>query len=101
MEIFDSHKDLRVVIRTPEAAILDTRAREVEVEDVVGRFTLRADEEDALSALIPGEIVIRKRDGSELHLDVGYGSLTKLGSQARIVVKHAELRFVEPMRIAG
>lgn len=101
MEIFDSHKDLRVVIRTPYETILDTRACEVELEDAAGRFTLRADGEAALTALIPGDLVIRKRDGSELHLVVGYGSLVALGGQARIVVRHATMRFVEPLRIAG
>jgi hypothetical protein len=100
MEIFDSMKDVRVVIRTPWAHVLDTRAIELEVADTHGAHMLRADREPQLLALVPGEIVLRRRDGTEIHVTVSWGSLTAMGRQIRIVVERAKVRYVEPLRIA-
>jgi F0F1-type ATP synthase epsilon subunit len=100
MEIFNSREDLRVVIRTPTASVIDTHVTALEVEDALGRFTVVADGEPALAALVPTELVLRKRDGGEIRVEVGWGSLTAVGHQARIVVDSAKVRYIEPLRIA-
>ena len=100
MEIFNSREDLRVVIRTPGAAVIDTRVTELEVEDALGRFSIVAGGDPALAALVPSELVLRKRDGGEIRVEVSWGSLTAVGHQARIVVESARVRYIEPMRIA-
>jgi F0F1-type ATP synthase epsilon subunit len=91
MEIFDSVKDMRVVIRTPEGGVVDTRATELEVEDQLGRFVVQADGEPALAALVPGDIVLRKRDGSETRIAAGFGTLVAVGHEARVVVHEARV----------
>ena len=101
MEIFNSRKDLRVVVRTAWATIIDTPASEIEVEDAIGRFTLRADGDAALAALVPSMIVVRKRDGSEVHLDAGWGSLTAAAGQVRIVVSDCAAQHVEAQHVAA
>ncbi len=100
MDIFDSTKDLRVVLRTPSSLLLDTRASSVEAEDHLGRFELRVDSDPALAALVPSTLCIRKRDGSELLVEVSWGSLAKAGDQVRLVVREARIRRIEAMRIA-
>jgi F0F1-type ATP synthase epsilon subunit len=92
--------DLRVVIRTLSEHLLDTYASELEVEDNLGRFTVTADGDPALAALVPSEITLRKRDGGEIRVRVGWGTLTAAGGQARLVVHDADVTVVEPMRIA-
>lgn len=99
MMIFDSAHDLHVVIRTAHTVLLDTIATELELEDQLGRFTLRSGE-PSLAALIPSEVVVRRRDGSEARVDVTWGSLTAVGSQVRIVVRSGDVRETEPMRMA-
>ena len=51
-------------------------------------------------ALVPSEILIHKRDGSQLRARVSWGSMTAVGNQVRIVAKDAKLSYVEPMRMA-
>lgn len=92
--------DLRVVIRTLSHEVLDTHAAELEVEDNLGRFTVTADGDPALAALVPSEIALRRRDGGEIRVRVGWGTLTAAGGQARLVVHDADVTVVEPMRIA-
>src|SRR5262245_16477099 len=99
MMIFDSAHDIRVVIRTPWELLLDTVAMEVEVEDTQGRFTLRAGDAE-LAALVPSSVIVRRRDGSEIHVDVTWGSLTAVGNEARLVVRGGEVRHIEPLRMA-
>lgn len=96
----NSAQDLRVVIRTLSDEVLDTHAGELEVEDNLGRFTVTADGDPALAALVPSEIVLRKRDGAEVRIRVGWGTLTAAAGQARLVVHDADVSYVEPMRIA-
>ncbi len=85
MMIYDSTKDIHVVIRTLHRTLIDTVACEVEVEDHWGRFTLRGGDA-ALAALVPSTIVVRRRDGSEAHLAVTWGSVTAAGNQVRVLV---------------
>lgn len=101
MEIFNSAHDLRVVIRKLDEEIVDTRATSIEVEDALGRFTVTADGAPALASLVPSTIVVRKRDGSEVHVEGSYGTLTAAGGQARIILREAALRRVDPpMKVA-
>lgn len=96
----DNGNDLRVVIRTLSDHVLDTQAQELEVEDNLGRFTVTANGEPALAALVPSELVLRKHDGGEIRVRVGWGTLTAVGGQARLVVHDADVTVIEPMRIA-
>jgi F0F1-type ATP synthase epsilon subunit len=100
MDIFNSAQDLRVVVRTPTKSVLDTSATDIEVEDTLGRFVITAQAEPALTALVPSEVVVRKRDGSEIHLSISWGSLVFVGNQVRIVAEQAKARYVEALRIA-
>ncbi len=100
MEIFNSVEDLRVVIRTPSAALIDTRAMELEAEDHLGRFTIRAKGSPVLAALMPGELRLFKRDGSEICVTASWGSLVAVGKQVRIVVNDARVRYLAPLRLA-
>ncbi len=100
MDIFNSAHDYRVVVRTPTRAVLDTSATEIEVEDTLGRFTISSKDEPVLAALVPCQVVVRKRDGSEIHLTISWGTLVVAGNQVRIVARNARARFVEPLRIA-
>jgi F0F1-type ATP synthase epsilon subunit len=100
MEIYNSAKDLRVVICTPDRRVLDVPAIELEVEDAVGRFTLTANGDPALAAVVPSTMILRKRDGSELHIEVTWGSLTAASGQVRVVVNDCSVVYVEPMRVA-
>ncbi|RLB63832.1 MAG: hypothetical protein DRI90_05970 [Deltaproteobacteria bacterium] len=100
MEIFNSAEDLRVVIRTPSAELIDTRAIQLEGEDTLGRFTLRGKGDPVLAALVPSELRLLKRDGSEIHVTVSWGSLIAVGQQVRIVVNDAQVRHLAPLRLA-
>ena len=51
--------------------------------------------------MVPSIIVIRKQDGSELHLQAGWGSLVAAAGEVRIAVSDAAIECIEPMRIAG
>jgi F0F1-type ATP synthase epsilon subunit len=99
MMIFDSAQDLHVVIKTPHAMLLDTVACSVELEDQLGRFSIEGGDA-ALAALVPSEIVVRRRDGSEARLQITWGSLTAVGSQVRIVVQHGDVREIDALPIA-
>jgi F0F1-type ATP synthase epsilon subunit len=99
MMIFDSAQDIHVVIKTPNALLLDTVACAVDLEDQLGRFTIEGGDA-ALAALVPSEIVVRRRDGSEARIDITWGSLTAVGNQVRIVVRSGEVREVEALPIA-
>jgi len=99
MNIYDSTKDIRIVIRTADELVVDTFASTIEVEDAMGRFSVTVDEA-ALAAITPSVVVLRRRDGSEVLVDVGWGTLTAVGSEARIVVDRAEATFFEAMRVA-
>lgn len=100
MEIFDSTQDLRVVIRTPTSAVLDIHVTSIEVQDHLGRFEVKVGGDPVLTALVPSDLVLHKRDGGEVHVTVGWGSLTAVGAQARIVVNGARVRYVDPQRAA-
>jgi len=99
MNIYDSTKDIRIVIRTHEETVVDTFVSSVEVEDTMGRFIVTADE-PTLAAITPCNLVLRRRDGSEVIVSVGWGTLTAIGSEARIVVDRAAATFIEAMRVA-
>jgi F0F1-type ATP synthase epsilon subunit len=94
-----SPPSIHVVVQTPYAVLLDTVASELELEDQLGRFTVRSGDA-ALAAIVPSEIVVRRHDGSEAHIDVSWGSLTAVGSQVRIVVRSGLVEEVEALRIA-
>ncbi len=99
MKIYDSTKDIRIVIRTHEETVVDTFAASIEVEDRMGRFVVNADEA-ALAAITPSNLILRRRDGSEVIVTVGWGTLTAVGHEARIVVDRADATFIEAMRVA-
>ena len=99
-EIFDSKHDVRVVLRTTNKILSDSYATSVEVEDARGRFTVDATTKPTMVALVPSDILIHKRDGSQLRARVSWGSMTAVGNQVRIVAKNAKLSYVEPMRMA-
>ncbi len=82
--------ELRVVLRTPTELLLDTKVSELEAADLAGRFVVRADCEPVLTALVPGDIVLRNRDGRELRAAIGFGSCTKVGREVRLIVEHAD-----------
>jgi hypothetical protein len=96
----DDMNDLRVVIRTPNSLLLDAIASELEVEDQLGRFTVVAGGEPALAALVPSTLVVRKADGSEIRVQITWGSLTAVGNQARMIVESGDVHLGEPIRIA-
>ncbi|MEM9694511.1 MAG: hypothetical protein AAGA56_18320 [Myxococcota bacterium] len=100
MEIFNSARDLRVVIRTLNEELIDTRATELEVEDALGRFSIMAGSEPSLASLIPSVVIVRKRDGSEVQVKMSWGTLTAVDGQARIIARDAEVAFIEGMRLA-
>jgi F0F1-type ATP synthase epsilon subunit len=93
--------DLRVIIRTPDHTALDVHACELEVEDPHGRFIVTAHGDEALAALVPSTVVVRQRDGHEIHVHVSWGSLTAAGGEARMVVSACSVVHVAPLRIAG
>lgn len=97
--IYDSTRDIHVVVKTPTCVLLDTLACEVEVEDKLGRFTVAAGDAQ-LAALVPSEIVVRRRDGSACHIDVTWGSLTAVGHEVRIIVHAGAVSEVEALRMA-
>ncbi len=105
MMIFDSAQDIHVVIQTPHQVLLETVACELDVEDQLGRFTIR-EGDAALAALVPSEVIVHRRDGSQARVTVTWGSLTAVGNQVRIVVRSGEVhetkvRETEALRIAG
>jgi hypothetical protein len=100
MEIFKGKEDLRVVIRTPSAAILDARVTQLETEGRDGRIVVRAGSEPTMMGLTDTELKLRKSDGSEIMVRVDWGSLVAIGKQARIVVESASVRYLEPLPIA-
>ncbi len=100
MEIFDSTQDLRLVLRTPSRTLLDTRVCWLQVEDHLGRFDLSVNSDPALAALVPSTLCMGKRDGSELLVEISWGTLAKAGDQVRVVVRDARITRIEPMRLA-
>ena len=92
-------EDFHLIVRTPHRLLLDTICSQIEVEDHMGRFDV-VPGEPALAALVPSEIVVRRRDGSEAHLDISWGSLTAVGRQVRIIVENATISETEAMPIA-
>jgi F0F1-type ATP synthase epsilon subunit len=92
--------ELRVVLRTPTELLLDTNVCELEAADLAGRFVVRADCEPVLTALVPGDIVMRSGDGRELRAAVGFGSCIKVGREVRLVVEHADLGALQRMPLA-
>ncbi|MBW2456096.1 MAG: hypothetical protein JRI68_16375 [Deltaproteobacteria bacterium] len=100
MEIFDSSEDLRVVIRTPSAPLIDTRATQLEVQDNLGPLTIRIKDSPVLTAVVPGELRLYKRDGSEIRVAVSWGTLVAVGQQVRIVVNDARVSYFAPLRMA-
>jgi F0F1-type ATP synthase epsilon subunit len=89
MNIFDSTQDLRVVVRTPEGPVLDTRVAELWGRDQLGELRLDVNSDPMLAALVPSELVLHKRDGSTIVVRVSWGSLTAVADQVRIVVRSA------------
>jgi len=100
MDIFNSKEDLRVVVRTPSAAIVDTHVTELEAEGWNGNFVVRSGAEPTMAGLASGEMVLRKRDGSEIRVRIDWGSLVAVGHQVRVVVENASVRYLEPLPIA-
>ncbi len=100
MEIYNSAEDLRVVIVTPSAPLIDTRATQLEVQDNLGLLTVHPRQSPVLTAVAPGELRLYKRDGSEIRVAVSWGTLTVLGQQVRIVVNDAQVRHIAPLRMA-
>jgi F0F1-type ATP synthase epsilon subunit len=100
MEIFNSAHDLRVVVVTPSSQIIDTHVEQLEVEDQFGRFIVTAADGPTMAGLVPSRMVLRRRDGSEIHVKLSYGSLTAVGRQARVVLRDASVQYVEPLQIA-
>lgn len=93
---------LRVVLRTPSKVLLVTRVSEIEAEDAAGRFVARVDGAPVLTALGPSDVVLRKRDGSELRAHVAWGTLVKIGHELRVIVDDAEVEEIRPpLRMAG
>jgi len=101
MEIYDSTKDVRVVLRTPTHTLIDTHVVMLEIADEAGHFAIDGGQASMLRSLLPGELRLVKRDGSEVRVVVSWGSLTKLGNQIRIVARHATMYVLEPLPIAG
>ena len=100
MDIFNSREDLRVVVRTPSAAIVDTHVTELEAEGRNGKFVVRSGAEPTMAGLASGEVVLRKRDGGEIRVRVDWGSLVAVGHQVRVVVENASVRYLDPLPIA-
>ena len=98
--IFDSYRDVRVVIRTTNRVLVDCRAAKLEVEDARGRFTLDAASPATMVAVVPSDILVHKRDGSCLRIHVSWGSLTAVGSQIRIIARDAHVVAGDPLPIA-
>ncbi len=101
-EIFHSNKDVRVVLRTSNRILVDCHAVHLEVEDARGRFGIDSRTDPTMVALVPSELVVHKRDGSQLRVQVSWGSLTSVGNQVRIVARKARVEYVDamPMPIA-
>jgi F0F1-type ATP synthase epsilon subunit len=100
MEIFNSKRDLRVLVVTPSEQIIDTHVEQLEVEDQFGRFIVTSGAEPLMAGLVPGHMVLSRRDGSQIHIKLSYGSLTAVGGQARVVVRDADVQYVEPLQMA-
>lgn len=101
MQIFNSAEDMRVMLSTPAGRVLDLRVTELELLDQGPGAPLRAGEMPLLTALLPGRLLLRKRDGSEICVLVGWGSLTMVGKQARVVVSRAEPSHRASLQVAG
>ncbi|MEM1030053.1 MAG: hypothetical protein AAF928_11435 [Myxococcota bacterium] len=89
----DTGRDLRIVIRTPDRVVVDTVATHVEVEDTLGRFVVD-DLSPNLAALTPSEVTVVRRDGSRVSVQVGWGTLTAVGTEARLIVDRAAVTAV-------
>jgi len=101
MEIFNSAEDLRVLLATTTERVLDVRVTELELLDQQPGAPLRVGEAPLLTAVVPGRLLLRKRDGAEICVRLGWGSLTMVGQQVRVVVSRAALQFAESLPVAG
>lgn len=91
MDIFHSAKDLRVVICTQDNVLLDTHVKRLEAFDHLGQLVLDGDSPPMLAALIPGDIVVHRRDGTTTRIEAGWGSLTSVGNQVRIATSRGRV----------
>jgi len=89
INIFNSAKDLRVIVRTPTERLFDAHAQSIEGSDGLRSFAIEHDAPAMITALMPGEIVLRKRDGRRLVLQIGWGSLIAVNNEVRITAGRA------------
>jgi F0F1-type ATP synthase epsilon subunit len=101
MQIYNSKEDLRVVVRTPSAAVIDCAVTELEVEGPGGPLLIVAGAEPTLLGLAGTDLRLRKRDGTVIGVSVDWGSLVAVGRQARVVAHNAVIRYLEPLRLVS
>lgn len=92
MTIYDSAKDMRVVLRTTDGQLLETVASQVRAPSRQGELVLQRGGSPQLVALVPGEVVLCRRGGGCSYITVDWGSLTAMGNEVRITVRSAEMK---------
>ena len=91
MTIYDSAKDMRVVLRTTDGQLLETVASKVCAPSRDGELVLSRGGCPQLVALVPGEVVLYSRGGARTRLLIDWGSLTAMGNEVRITVRSAAI----------
>jgi F0F1-type ATP synthase epsilon subunit len=91
MTIYDSAKDMRVVLRTTDGQLLETVASKIRAPGRHGELLLTRGSSPQMVALVPGELVLNKRHGDTQRILVDWGSLTAMGNEVRITVRHAAI----------
>jgi F0F1-type ATP synthase epsilon subunit len=91
---------LRVVIRTPHRVLLGACASQLSIRDGRGEWVIHPDSPAMLSAIGPGEIVLRKHDGRDLSVSVGCGTVAVLDGEVRCIVTTATVGYDPAMPLA-
>jgi len=82
---------MRIKIYTPQRALLDTEASAVTAEAENGRFCLLPRHIDFVTALAPGLLEYRTKEGAERYAALDEGVLVKQDQEVMISVRNAVL----------
>ena len=93
-------KSLRVVVRTPYRVVLGACASEFLIRDGRGEWLIHHDTPAMLSAIGPGEIVLRKHDGRDVVMTVGSGTVAVIDGEVRCIVTSAQVGYETAIPLA-
>jgi F-type H+-transporting ATPase subunit epsilon len=80
---------MRVKVMAPNRIVVDARADHVTAEALDGSFSLLPRHVDLATALAPGLLALRTREGVERHVAVDGGLLVKCGEEVLVSTRRA------------